>query len=212
MGTARWPAIIPRLQYPASKRSMVAWSKPSGWMSSWPGPSCLGQNLGCLADRDVLHPRGEVEDVAVLFAAVAVPGVLRRRDVERPRALPFMEGAGPAVAVVLLLEPSQEPRGSTSNSLVASAPAEPNRVRGRPPREIQIPNPRFRSLWLGASRCAPAYSRNPAIVAVSHDAMAPPNIAFKPTLARSPRRSGARALMPPIWMPMEEKLAKPHSA
>ena len=52
----------------------------------------------------------------------------------------------------------------------------------------------------------------PAIVAVVHDAMAPPIIALKPTLARSLLRPGAIAEIPPIWMPIEEKLAKPHSA
>ncbi len=50
------------------------------------------------------------------------------------------------------------------------------------------------------------------MVAVSQEARAPPNMAFSPTLARSPFLSGARALIPPIWIPMEEKLAKPHNA
>ena len=54
--------------------------------------------------------------------------------------------------------------------------------------------------------------RMPAIVAVIQEAMAPPSIAFRPTLARSALRPGATAEMPPIWMPIEEKLAKPQSA
>ncbi len=54
--------------------------------------------------------------------------------------------------------------------------------------------------------------RMPAIVAVSQEAIAPPNIALSPTLARSDLRPGATAAMPPIWMPIEEKLANPQSA
>ena len=50
------------------------------------------------------------------------------------------------------------------------------------------------------------------MVAVSHDASAPPNIALRPTFARSERRSGASALMPPIWMPIEPMFANPHNA
>ena len=62
------------------------------------------------------------------------------------------------------------------------------------------------------SRSDPAQIRIPAIVAVIQDARAPPNIARTPTLARSLRRSGTSELMPPIWMPIDEKLAKPQSA
>ncbi len=56
------------------------------------------------------------------------------------------------------------------------------------------------------------YSNSPAIVAVSQEAMAPPNMARSPTLASCGRRSSASAEMPPIWMPIDEKMAKPHSA
>ena len=55
-------------------------------------------------------------------------------------------------------------------------------------------------------------SRNPAIVAVMKLARVPANIARSPSRARSCRRFGASAPMPPIWMPIELKLAKPQSA
>ena len=57
-----------------------------------------------------------------------------------------------------------------------------------------------------------AYSSIPAIVAVRKLANVPASIARRPSRARSWRRSGASAPMPPIWMPIELKLAKPHSA
>ena len=40
----------------------------------------------------------------------------------------------------------------------------------------------------------------------------PPSTARMPNRARSWRRSGARPPMPPIWIAIELKLAKPHSA
>ena len=43
-------------------------------------------------------------------------------------------------------------------------------------------------------------------------ASVPANIARRPSRARSWRRFGASAPMPPIWMPIELKFAKPHSA
>ena len=52
----------------------------------------------------------------------------------------------------------------------------------------------------------------PASVAVSQLARAPANIALTPILARSPRREGAMLLMPPTWIAIEAKLAKPHRA
>ncbi len=52
----------------------------------------------------------------------------------------------------------------------------------------------------------------PAMVAVWKQARVPAIIARRPSLARSALRSGAMPPMPPIWMAMEEKLAKPHSA
>ena len=55
-----------------------------------------------------------------------------------------------------------------------------------------------------------AHSRKPAIVAVMKLASVPANIARRPSRARSWRRPGASAPMPPIWMPMELKFAKPH--
>ena len=39
--------------------------------------------------------------------------------------------------------------------------------------------------------------------------MKPASIAREPSLARSSRRDGAIAPMPPIWMPIDAKLAKP---
>ena len=47
---------------------------------------------------------------------------------------------------------------------------------------------------------------------MSQEAIAPPNIAFNPTFAKSLFLDGAIALIPPIWMPIEEKLANPHNA
>ena len=52
----------------------------------------------------------------------------------------------------------------------------------------------------------------PAMVAVIRVAIEPPSTARMPKRARSPRRSGARLPMPPIWIAIEAKLAKPHSA
>ena len=57
-----------------------------------------------------------------------------------------------------------------------------------------------------------AHSSAPAMQAVMKFAKVPASSARSPSRARSPRRSGARAPMPPIWMPMELKLAKPHRA
>ena len=50
------------------------------------------------------------------------------------------------------------------------------------------------------------------MVAVRKLANVPASIARSPRRARSWRRSGASAPMPPIWMPIELKLANPHSA
>ena len=43
-------------------------------------------------------------------------------------------------------------------------------------------------------------------------AIVPAATAFNPRRARSDLRVGASAPMPPIWMAMELKFAKPHSA
>ena len=51
----------------------------------------------------------------------------------------------------------------------------------------------------------------PAIVADNNDAKVPPKTAFKPNSERVLRWLGARAPMPPIWMPIEAKLANPQS-
>ena len=50
------------------------------------------------------------------------------------------------------------------------------------------------------------------MLAVIHDAIAPPIIAFKAIFEISFLRLGAMPPMPPIWMPMEAKLANPQSA
>lgn len=62
-----------------------------------------------------------------------------------------------------------------------------------------------------AARSGDQISR-PAMAAQTKVAMLPPTMALRPRRARSPRRSGARPAMPPIWMAMELKLAKPHRA
>src|SRR4029077_13640344 len=56
------------------------------------------------------------------------------------------------------------------------------------------------------------YSRKPAIVAVMKFANVPANIARIPRRARSWRRLGASAPIPPIWMPIDPKFANPHKA
>src|SRR5262249_59310962 len=56
------------------------------------------------------------------------------------------------------------------------------------------------------------YRRKPAMVAVMKLASVPANIARSPRRARSWRRFGASAPIPPIWIPIELKLAKPQSA
>src|SRR5690606_35434237 len=58
----------------------------------------------------------------------------------------------------------------------------------------------------------PKCDSTPAMVAVMKVAMEPPSTARRPKRARSWRRSGARPPMPPIWIAIELKLAKPHSA
>ena len=50
------------------------------------------------------------------------------------------------------------------------------------------------------------------MVAVMKVAMEPPSTARKPNRAKSARRYGARPPMPPIWIAIELKLAKPHNA
>ena len=55
-------------------------------------------------------------------------------------------------------------------------------------------------------------SMTPAIVAVMNAASEPPIIARRPSWARSRMRRGAMPPMPPSWMPMLAKLAKPHRA
>ena len=54
--------------------------------------------------------------------------------------------------------------------------------------------------------------RIPTIVAVRKFASVPASMARRPSRARSPRREGASEPMPPIWMAIEEKFAKPQSA
>ena len=51
----------------------------------------------------------------------------------------------------------------------------------------------------------------PAIVAEINDAIEPPIKAFIPNLESVFRCPGAKEPMPPIWIPMEAKLAKPQS-
>ena len=50
------------------------------------------------------------------------------------------------------------------------------------------------------------------MVAVTKFASVPASMARMPSRARSDRRSGASAPMPPIWMPIELKLANPQRA
>jgi len=52
----------------------------------------------------------------------------------------------------------------------------------------------------------------PTTHAAISEAMAPPTIASRAILDRSARRLGAMVLIPPTWMPMLAKLAKPHNA
>ena len=52
----------------------------------------------------------------------------------------------------------------------------------------------------------------PAMQAVMKAAKVPPNIARSPRRAKSARLSGAMPPIPPNWIPMELKFAKPESA
>lgn len=66
-----------------------------------------------------------------------------------------------------------------------------------------------------SNSATPAYFATykiPTIVAVRKFASVPASIARRPSRARSPRRDGASEPMPPIWMAIEEKFAKPQSA
>ena len=52
----------------------------------------------------------------------------------------------------------------------------------------------------------------PAIHPFSIHVTIPANKARTASLARSPRRAGQMALMPPIWIPIEAIFEKPHKA
>jgi len=52
----------------------------------------------------------------------------------------------------------------------------------------------------------------PAMLAVINEAIVPPTRAFNPNWERVVRCLGAIALIPPICIPIEAKLAKPQSA
>src|SRR5688500_2791209 len=56
------------------------------------------------------------------------------------------------------------------------------------------------------------HNKKPTMMAVTKLASVPARIARKPRRARSLRRVGASAPMPPICMPIDAKFAKPHSA
>ncbi len=64
----------------------------------------------------------------------------------------------------------------------------------------------------GVPRPNSGQARTPAMQAVVQEARAPANRARRASLARSFRRSGAIAPMPPSWMPTDAKFANPHSA
>src|SRR5580704_4282985 len=64
----------------------------------------------------------------------------------------------------------------------------------------------------GRTFCGCAHVRIPTMQADIRLAMVPASMARMPNLASWPRCSGARAPMPPIWMPMELKFAKPQRA
>src|SRR5580700_3181988 len=67
-------------------------------------------------------------------------------------------------------------------------------------------------VWRRRTFCGCAHVRIPTMQADIRLAMVPASMARMPNLASWPRCSGARAPMPPIWMPMELKFAKPHNA
>ena len=76
--------------------------------------------------------------------------------------------------------------------------------------------PRDRTRGGGDSRgggvAASRHTSIPAIAAEVNAARLPAIMARSPSRAMSPRRSGARPPIPPIWIAIEEKLAKPSSA
>src|SRR5881394_4133785 len=76
-------------------------------------------------------------------------------------------------------------------------------------RHLRLPASEFLADGLGG---LPGHNRMPARVAERKLASVPAIMARKPRRARSCLRSGASAPMPPIWMPIELRLAKPHSA
>src|SRR3954463_701222 len=77
---------------------------------------------------------------------------------------------------------------------------------------LELPQPLFDRRGRGLRRALLHYNKMPASVADRKLASVPAIIARKPRRARSCLRSGARAPMPPIWIPTELRLAKPHSA
>jgi N-glycosylase/DNA lyase len=70
----------------------------------------------------------------------------------------------------------------------------------------------FLFAWERATARGGGQIRNAATQAVSKHATVPPTIALKASEARFARCAGTSAPMPPTWMPIETRLANPHSA
>ena len=64
-------------------------------------------------------------------------------------------------------------------------------------------------VWNARKRTG-CHTNIPTIVALNSEASVPPNKARKPNSLSHFRLLGASDPMPPIWMPMLAKLAKPH--
>ena len=79
---------------------------------------------------------------------------------------------------------------------------------GKGGRHVGVPHRGPRTLLLGPGQGMTMLATAPVI----QQASAPATMARRPMAANSLRRSGARALRPPIWMAMEGKLANPHRA
>jgi hypothetical protein len=87
-------------------------------------------------------------------------------------------------------------------ALTRSATLSRKRERGRPAGTREVAGRRF----------LPHQCSNPTIAPISSVASVPDRIDFMPSASTSARRSGAITERPPIMMPSEPKLAKPHIA
>src|SRR5205823_1667030 len=185
-------------------------------------PERMADRAGCVGDDQRLHPeprehacgqRGDVGGVALV--QVKATALYHERHA--------LERAGDQLSLV----PRCAGLGEAGNRGLRNADCGLHRVGNRP--EARAEHDRHTRLEFaepprdGVRRLLddpfpvsrvpfPGHSSMPARVAERKFASVPAIMARKPRRARSCLRSGTRAPIPPIWMPTELMLAKPHSA